>query len=331
MNIRLWVPPPISGGGGDRRSFRAGWGQGNPHSLLIGIAIGSLQRPAIAVWNIRDFAVRGLDGKCPRRFDRYPPDMRPHAFESRRYHRPHQIARLVAKIAPAPLAVASRKAQVVGVAHLATAMPLGFDQQGQHVRCAEALWRRGANAGCIHPVCFGQTPAQPVVLRPTTRAGFQAESSRLQTPVEFPSRRVDGGGITQRGFGLRQDASQPLLIMGQKLLDIPCPLFQVTGLAGQRQICHPIGAAPHSGHDVLHLQGDVLRPTVGACPVPLGQEVLADFVSEQGPLLIGDASYFRVLQVLQIEAHQFLREGGNVGHAAQARHPGQDVGHPGEE
>ena len=66
-------------------------------------------------------------------------------------------------------------------------------------------------------------------------------------------------------------------------------------------------------------------PTIGACPVPLGKQVLADFVSEQGPLLIGDAGYFRVLQVLQIEAHQFLREGGNMGHAAEARNPAQDA------
>lgn len=175
-----------------------------------------MQKPTIAVWDISDLPVRGFGGKCPRRFDRYPPHMCPRALESLGNHCPHQIAGLVAKVAPAPLAVADRKAQLVGVAHLASATPHGFDQQGEHLRCVEPLWRRGPNAGRIHPVRFGQTPAHPVVLRLTTRAGFQRQSRRLQTPEEFPSRRVDGGGIFERGFCLCQDAGKPLLIVAQK-------------------------------------------------------------------------------------------------------------------
>src|SRR6266849_2649189 len=94
----------LLGGGGNRRSFRAGWGRGNPRSLLIGIPIAAMQRLTIAVRDISDLPVLGGDSKCPRRFDRYTPHMGPRALESLGNHRPHHIASLVAKVAPAPLA-----------------------------------------------------------------------------------------------------------------------------------------------------------------------------------------------------------------------------------
>ena len=170
-----------------------------------------------------------------------------------------QIAGLVAKIALAPLPVAGRKAQIVRIAHLASATPLGFDQQGEHLRCVKPLWRCGSNASRIHPVRFDKPrltrlyfvrPPEPVSKgSPVARRRLLSSHLVALTAVASLS-----------GSLLRQDASQPLLIVEQKLLDSLCPLFPIAGFAGQGQIRHPISAAPRSGHDVLTCKGTLCAP-----------------------------------------------------------------------
>ncbi len=104
------------------------------------------------------------------------------------------------------------------------------------------------------------------------------------------------------------------------------PLLRVARRAGKRQVRCAVGTACRLGLDVLHLQGHLLRATVGTRPVPLFQQILLELVAEQGALLIVHTRYFRVLSLLQVEADQLLGECCDMATLPDPRHPGEYVG-----
>ena len=106
---------------------------------MIIIAISSLLSLAIAVGDIRHVATFGLDREVAAGFDGHTPNMRSPSG-SLWHHCTHEISRLVAEVALASLAMADRKSQIVGIAHLATASTGGRDQQGDDVLGGKLLW-----------------------------------------------------------------------------------------------------------------------------------------------------------------------------------------------
>jgi hypothetical protein len=100
----------------------------------------------------------------------------------------------------------------------------------------------------------------------------------------------------------------------------------VTGLTGDGEVAHPVGAMAHLGDDVLDLQGDVGGFAVGARPPPLLEQILSDLVAHQFPLLIFDSGDLGVLQEVGIEFDQFERERADWTAAAYSVHPRHHMG-----
>src|SRR5256885_15979273 len=100
-------------------SLLGGWGDGGcmPRSLLVAIAIVAMDGPAIPI------ADPGLASSFDQEIEgeaftgQHPPNMhaRPRPF---RYHRAHQVARLVAEMHLLPLSMADREPILIDAAHL---------------------------------------------------------------------------------------------------------------------------------------------------------------------------------------------------------------------
>src|SRR5690242_14435773 len=119
-------------GGGNRRSFRAGWEWGQPDPKLIGITIRALLHVTIAVGDIEHGAPFGLNCKVAAGFDGHTPDMHSPSG-SLWHHGTNHVARLVAEVALASLAMGDGDAHLVGLAHLAMTSTGRHDQQGNHL------------------------------------------------------------------------------------------------------------------------------------------------------------------------------------------------------
>src|SRR5260370_17119817 len=97
---------------------------------------------------------------------------------------------------------------------------------------------------------------------------------------ERPAAGVHRGGILERAPRVCLHARIPELVGGLRALG------RVTGLAGEGQIADAVRASARLGHDVLDLQGHILRATVGALPAELLQQILADLITAQFALLV---------------------------------------------
>src|SRR5262249_30003171 len=76
---------------------------------------------------------------------------------------------------------------------------------------------------------------------------------------------------------------------------------------------------------VLELEGDTCPLTIGTPSAPLLQEVFADFVASERPLLVRYPAELRVLQQLGVAADELQGEGSNRGKASQPLDPGEHV------
>jgi hypothetical protein len=99
----------------------------------------------------------------------------------------------------------------------------------------------------------------------------------------------------------------------------------VAGGARDGQIAHAIGAASRLGHDVLDLQGHVRGPTVGTRPIELLQQIRTDLVTSQFALLVLGPRDLWILQELQVEADEFLRDRPDGRKPLEPVHPREDV------
>src|SRR5262245_2301130 len=99
----------------------------------------------------------------------------------------------------------------------------------------------------------------------------------------------------------------------------------VAGVAGQRQVAHPIGATTSSRHNVLDLQWYSLGATARAPAPPLLQQILSNRVPSKGPLLVRDSRDLWILEGLGIELHQPLGGRPHRCEAAQLADPSQHI------
>src|SRR5258706_7508256 len=136
---------------------------------------------------------------------------------------------------------------------------------------------------------------------------------------ERPAAGVHRSGILERAPRVRLYARIPELVGGLGALG------RVTGLAGDGEVADAVRAASCLGHDVLDLQGHILRATVGAPPAELLQQILADLITGPFALLVFHFTDVRLLKKLCIEADQLLRDSANGSIPSQSRYPGQHI------
>ena len=80
----------------------------------------------------------------------------------------------------------------------------------------------------------------------------------------------------------------------------------IAGMTGQRQVGHPIGAAPRLWNDVFLFERHVGDATVGAVVPPFEQEILPDLEAKQRPALVFEATDFGVFECLHVEVDSFV-------------------------
>lgn len=210
--------------------------------------------------------------------------------------RPEPFLELLARRVPDGETVFVRPAAVP------LAMPVRLDQQRPHACDSEVSRRAGTNAGRIEPVRLGQTSHRAVPFGPTARPALDGHSRCLETSEQLPPCGVDRRSVPERRLGLSLNPGQDFGLALEEVLDRAVALAAVTGFARQRQVGDPVGSAVAPGVDVLDLERDAGLATVGARAMPFLQEVLADFVTRQCPLLVLDSGDLRVLDLLQVES-----------------------------
>src|SRR5258707_11173228 len=128
--------PSLFKGMRNGRSLKGGWGEESlPHPFVVAIAIIAPDGSTKAVRDSLDSPLFGGEIKAPGGSDHDSPHMRAPTGHRLWHHRPHQITRLIPIVAPAPLAMADGKAQVVRVTHLAPTMSLCQNPPGKHLCC----------------------------------------------------------------------------------------------------------------------------------------------------------------------------------------------------
>lgn len=80
---------------------------------------------------------------------------------------------------------------------------------------------------------------------------------------------------------------------------------------------------------MLDFQRNILFPTISAAPLPFFQQILANLVAKQRPLLVFHATDSRVLDLLQIKPHRLDRNAGDRAEPLQPFYQRQDVVYPG--
>src|SRR5260221_8018799 len=294
-----------------------------PGLVAVRVAGAACQRSYVGVPDARHTpSCRCHHVKAAGRSHEPPPNVRARRLQPSGHHRPDEISRLEAEEALAAGAMADGEAIRVDAAHLARAVSGAGEEQRAHSLHGQMLRRGGPHTGGIQPVRLGQPPARPVPLGAPAGAHFYRQLYRPQPAIERPAGGVDGGGIAQGPLGLRLHLWVP------ELLGSHGALVLVARLTGQREIACPVGAVACLGHDVLNLQRHARGVAVRATPPPLLQQVLAQLIAGQRPLLVLHAGDLRVDQGVRAKLHQLLPYPGQVGQAAEPATPGVHVGEP---
>lgn len=279
----------------------------------------------MAVGNPLNGSALGLDVERSGLAHRHAPDMHAGLFPCGHLGA-HPIAGLDALDALVAHEIAAWEAVVERARAAVSPAPTGLDRQHRTIPATDLI--DSADTGGIEGMGLGEVQARAVELGASARAGFDRQAGRFQRREQRPARRIDGGGILERRFGLRLDLVQPRRLAFQEVLNGSTPLALIAGSAGERQVRDPIRTAPRAWNDMLDLQRHVRRATIGAGPIPLLQQVFAHLIPGQRSLLIFHAGDVRGLHRLHIEPHQFLTERGDGRPTAQARDPVRRGLHP---
>src|SRR5450759_895174 len=121
-----------------------------------------------------------------------------------------------------------------------------------------------------------------------------------------PTCCIDCRCILERRLRLCEDAPEHIRLRCQERPYILSPLLAIARLTRQRHIAETIRATFSARMDMLDLQWDILRATIGAHPVPLLKQIFACLIALQGALLVLDALDLGLLHSVHVELDQFL-------------------------
>jgi hypothetical protein len=94
-------------------------------------------------------------------------------------------------------------------------------------------------------------------------------------------------------------------------LNVNVVLALIAGTTSQSKIGNPVGASLGFRLDMLDLERDIFRITIGALAAPLFEEVLPHFVASEFTLLIFDSINIWIEKEMSIEAYSFGTNGRN--------------------
>lgn len=237
----------------------------------------------------------------------------------------HDVPGLKALDDPLPFGSCARETVPIHPAHLPRLSAKCFNEKWGDGFDVKGLRGRSPNASSIKPVRFWQFSPDPVVPGASPCCRLHGKTEGLQAMEQFPAGRIDGSCILERRFRLSQYPLKNFWLILEEVFDELCSLFVVARLAGKGEVAYAVTSSSCATQDVLDFQRYVRRPTVSTLSPPFLQQVLADFVSDQLPLLILHPADFRILHGLCVKFYQFLRKRNHRTISAQAAHPGQGV------
>ena len=88
----------------------------------------------------------------------------------------------------------------------------------------------------IKPMLFRYVEAMAIELGQCTGTDFNGATRCLKVPKERPTRRIDGGCVSKRGFKLPANTSQKFGLLLEKILNWHSPLLLVALHAGNGQV-----------------------------------------------------------------------------------------------
>ena len=110
----------------------------------------------------------------------------------------------------------------------------------------------------------------------------------------------------------------------EKLFNRLVSLGLVTGITTKAQVASSL----RLGDNMLNLEGNIFNAAVSAFSVPFLEYIFLNFKTEQLASLIFNSRNFKVLELLQIKTHQFLRNGGDGAKLPDSSDKGFNVGNP---
>ena len=197
------------------------------------------------------------------------------------------------------------------------------DLQRHHALPAELLRSSGAHGDRIQPMGLGHAALRPVPFCSPATSCLHGQPERMQAVIERPARTVYRRRIPQGRLGLRLHLGMAELRGGL------VPLLLVAGMAGRRQIRHPIGATTGPRQQDVpalgawwscgnrHTRCPNLRSTYSQISMPARSPRWYSTPGSRGSAAAG----YRSAPVPDLCAT-------NRSTAAAAAHPAHHVGHP---
>ncbi len=277
----------------------------------------SLKDPTKARWN----ALHLPHAKLPAGAHRDASGMRAAGGEPCRHDRSHPVARLDAPHLLVAHEIAAREATLV---HVGATVASPTHRRDRHrLEPTRIHPCQFSHAEGIQRMRFGEVAARPVPARASPAPAANGYPQFLKLAHQREARRVDGGGIPERGFGLR------LHLRVAELGRRPVPFGAVAVMAGQHEVGHPVGAASAAGQLVVELKGHVPLPAVHAAVLVFFQQIGPRFPAGTLTPLVLQTADLRVLQQLRIEFHPFHLDALERYPPAKAPRPTQHVADPG--
>ena len=222
----------------------------------------------------------------------------------------------------AALGFAFGEPEGVGSDHAAALPRAGGDFEELQVRGKGDCLAGGAGAGGVNPVGFGVILLDAVELGAAAGAEFYGQAGGFGRFDKSPANGVGSRGGLQPGvYGL--EVGEAEFLGGEVAFGL------IAGVASQGEVLHSVAASAGAGDDVLGFEGHVGLAAIGALAAPFLEQVLADFVAQQGALLVFDSGDVGVFQSLGIEFDVFDGDGGSRGPPAEPLDPGQGAAAPG--
>ena len=179
-----------------------------------------------------------------------------------------------------------------------------------------------SHAERVQGVHFGETEARPVPARAPSAPGANGQPQLLELAQQRETRRVDRGGVPERGLSLR------LHLWVAELGRRPVALGTVAVVACQYEVGHAIGAAPAAGQLVIELEGHLALATIRAAVPELLQQIGPRLPASQFTPLILEAANFRILQKLRIKCDAFHLDAPDGRPPAIAPRPAEHIADP---
>ncbi len=296
---------------------------GNALHHRVVIAISSLDELKVHRADPIKVSVASLDGERATSAHLHAPHMGPRCLEFGRDDGPHPVTRLEATYLLPPHLIPTREPFLRPVGSAMLAPSPGRDHQRFELARPDA--RQLPDAQGIEGMALLDGEPLPVPPGPPACPGADGQAEAAQGLDQLEPGRVHRRRVPEGAFGLHLHLG--VAELGGGLV----PFLLVAGVTGQAEIADAVGATATPGQDVIHFEGGVRLPAIGALVRVFHQQVGSGFPSGKRPLLIVGPRDLGILQQLGVEAHLLDLDPADGSPLGEPRGPGEGIAHPGEE